>query len=994
MQLCVLGAVEAAIDGQGVSFTSRRQRTVLAALLAARGEVVSTDRLIDGLWDGQPPQSAHKTLQSHVSKLRRTLASLGFGDDVVVTTATGYRIDLTACDLDAIRFEHAVAEARDLAPTDPRAAVELLQDAEEPWRGPAYGDLASHDLVQADARHLEHLRASGAADRIDLQLELGDHRVVLGELDVAVSHDPLDERSHGQLMLALYLAGQQAEALDVHQRLRDRLRDELGIDPSADIQRLHERILRQDVQPATPANAPTHAQPRVQAHAAGQTTPRHLAGDTHLIGRDDDVSAVTNLVSENPLVTLIGAGGVGKTRLAEQVAASAGSVFPDGVVLCPLASIHEPATVASALIDALGAHHRGGRPPEEPLVASLGTRRVLLVLDNCEHLLEGVASVVETILSACPNVTVLATSREPLRTAGERVWQVAPLAIPPEQASATQVLAAPAGALFVTRAQATDPTFTLTADNAAAVGDLCRRLDGIPLAIELAAARVRALSPRDLLDRIGQRFTLLTGGPHREEGRHRTLQAVVTWSYDALDGPTARLFDRLSVFAGPFTLDAAEDVCAGPPVATDELAGLLADLVDKSMVVVDRRDEHTRYRLLDTLRHFGAARLAETGEEDRYRHAHAAHHVAFAEGHSPQVRGEGERDAVARIDRAIDDLRLAHGWLVATGDVDGALRLPVALRDYIGHRQRDEMTTWTQRAVAMPGASDHPAYPAALATAAWGTTRRGDLDRARQYATAALERADPAGHAASWATQALASIALYEGRLDDVVTLTEQRVPLIEGAGADYYRAMLTMQRVLALLYRGDTALAMTAADELRAAADASGNDAMRAWAQYCQGEARLQRDPARATQHLEGAIEAARRAEAAVPHGVAMVSLASLCGRTGEEDRAIRLFSEVIVHWRRLGDWTHQLTTLRNLVELLVHVDANEPAAVLHAAVVDASPPTFGEEADRLATAGAELERRLGPDRLAAATTRGQLLQPGQMIDHALDALEGLRTS
>jgi predicted ATPase/DNA-binding SARP family transcriptional activator len=992
----VLGPVGAVGDEQRTDLGGDRQRTLAAVLLAARGEAVSTERLIDGLWGPRPPPGARKTLQSYVARMRRCLRSLDAeAEPVVATVATGYRMDLGTCELDAAHFERLVARARRRG-TEPAEAVDLLERAEALWKGPAFGELASHELVREEARRLDQLRAAATNDRIDLKLALGHHRDVLGSLEALVSRDPLNERVQAQRMLALYRSGHQADALATYRRLRQRLADEVGIDPSEDLQRLHEQILRQDAALAAPSSRTAASSDDRAARRPSTDAPQtgHPAGGQTLIGRDEELADLAALVEAVPLVTLIGPGGVGKTRLAEQVADVFGDRYQDGVVCCPLAVIREPSSVVTALVDALGARHRGGRPPEETLVGALSTRRVLLVIDNCEHLVSAVASVVESILASCPNVALLATSREPLRVASERVWQVAPLAVPPRRATTAGVGQAPAGALFIARARAAAPSFALTEDNAATVAELCRRLDGIPLAIELAAARVRAMSVDELLTRIDRRFALLTGGPHREDGRHRTLEAVVAWSYDALDEVEARLFDRLSVFAGSFTLAAAERICADGSIREPHVAGLVAELVDKSMVVVDRVGADTRYRLLDTLRTYGAARLAESGETVRFQRAHATYHIEFAEEFGPRVRGREEHEALAQIDASIDDLRVAHAWLVTQLDTVGALRLPAALQDYIGHRQRDEVYEWAERALALPGAAGHRAHPPALATAARGATRRGDLERARRYAESALAQVEPTSLTAAWANHAQATAALYEGRLDDVLTLTDQRSELREAPGEDYYAALSLTLRVLGHLYRGDTDAAAAEAEELSAAAAAAGNRHLRAWALYCRGETLLDADPFAAAPLLEAAIDAARRVEGRLPEGVAMVSLASLRGRTGDEKRAVDLFAEVIAHWRQLGDWTHQVTTLRNLVELLVGLGLDEQAAVLHGAVGEVSPPSFGAEAERLDDAWGELERRLGADQAIAAAERGRQLGPAAMVDEALAILDGLRAS
>lgn len=996
MQFRVLGPVEVVAAERRARLDSDRRQTILAVLLAAGGETVSTDRLIDAVWGPNPPSTARKSLQSHLSRLRSELAAVDPGDaNALVTQASGYSLDLRSHELDATLFETLVAQAREVMADEPERAAALLEDAQNMWRGQAFGALAAHPEVSPEAVRLEQLRAAAAADQVDTRLALGRHEDVIGELEATVAKNPLAERAHGQLMVALYRSGRQADALATYRRLDERLRDEVGIDPSPELRHLHEQILRQDADLAVPPRSAAddgRALPDDRSSPDTGPSARHSAAPSpSLLGRDADVASVTSMIADTRLVTLTGPGGVGKTRLAEQVAARVADRFDDGVVTCTLAGVRDPEEVGSALITALGIQPTGERSAAETLVTALGDRQLLLVLDNCEHLLGPLTPLADAILAQCPNVVVLATSREILHLPGERVWPVAPLAVPPSDGTTGDIAGSPAGELFVARAEAVEPTFTITDGNAGAVAELCRRLDGMPLAIELAAARTRALSPADLVARLDKRFSLLAGGPRREAGRHRTLQAVVEWSYSLLGAAEAELFDRLSVFAGSFTLDAAEHVCCGGSIEEYDVAGLLGELVDKSMVLVERDGTAVRYRLLDTLRDFGASRLAEAEATETYRRAHAAYHVALVERLNPVLRGPDEHDAVAAIDAAIDDLRTAHTWLVSSGDVDGALRLPGALGDYIVYRLHDEVTTWARRAVELPGASTYAAYPAALATAAMGATSRGECQRAHREGETALSHTDPTSLAGLVALVALQTAALYEGRLDDLLKYAALQTEMSERAGEPYYGAFAGLCRVLAHIYRGDQETAVTYDPDLQQVAAASRNPTMIAFALYGHGETYLDTSPDEAVAALEKAAPLAREVGNALVEGVSLVSLASLRGRRGETEASLRLFRQVIVHWRRLGDYTHQLTTLRNLVELFTQLGAYEPAAVLHGAVIEGMAPSFGAEAERLAAAWEQLERSLGADVAAAAAERGRQLTATQMADVALTQIDAL---
>ncbi len=991
MRWCVLGPVEAVVQGRGTTIGSDRRRAILAALLAARGGVVSSGRLVEAVWGEDPPPSAGTSLRSHLARLRGELAELSPSDTgVLVTEPGGYRIELTDGELDAERFERLVEQARAQRHTELGTAVELLEEAEALWRGPAFGELADREVVRPEAVRLERLRTSAASERIDALLALGRHQEAIGELEGRLAEDPLDEQACEQLMVALCRDGRQARALAVFQRTRDRLRDELGVDPSPSLLSLHEGVLRQDPDLAPPRS------PRVERQGSadeesGSLPPVSAGSPTRLFGRDEDVEWVAGLVADAPLVTLIGPGGVGKTRLAEQVAGVVAGGFDDGVVWVRLASVSDPASVGAALLAALDVPQHGGGTAGEMLVRSVGTRRLLLVLDCCEHLLESVSPLVASVLRGCPNAGVLATSREPLRLPGERVWRVPPLRVPSRHADVADVVAAPAGALFCARAAAAEPSFALTDDNAAVVAELCRRLDGVPLAIELASARVRAMTPADLLARLSDRFQLLTGGPSHEAGRHRTLEAIVAWSHDLLDDREARLFERLAVFAGSFTLEAAEQVCAGHGLASGEVAGLLAELVDKSMVTVERTDTTLRYRLLDTLRDYGAARLAEAGATNAARDAHAAYHLDLAEEHDARIPGPDEKAALAVIDGALDDLRLSHEWLVDTGDVDGALRLSAALGTYLVLRLRLEVGRWIERALALPGATEHALYALGLAITARADGLRGDLEPARRKARTVLARED--NDLAAWyAITTFGAMAMLTGRLDDLTALEDRTTAVADALDADDRRAVVHAQRVVAYLSAGHHQQARDEAAQLEAVTRQATSPILQALLHQSLGAVLARTDPAEAARRLEAAVALARDIGVHLIAGGTLVILATLHSREGEYEQSLALLREAIIYWRRFGGRQQQIEGLPILVETLTHVRADEAAARLYgAANAPALNVSFDAESDRLAAAWRRLTERMGVDAAKAAANEGQRLSLPEAADEALAVLNDL---
>nr|WP_055506713.1 BTAD domain-containing putative transcriptional regulator [Nonomuraea pusilla] len=714
MRFVLLGPLEARrTDGSVMATGGPRLRALLAMLLLDAGRVVTAERLIDGLYGERG--GAANALQSQVSRLRK-----GLGPDAPVEFhPAGYRLALDPSEVDALLFERLAAEGKAAASPGERAAV--LGRALALWRGPALADLRDAPFAAAQAARLDELRLDAVEARIEAELELGLHGDVVPELRDLVAAHPLRERLRGQLMRALYAGGRQGEALAAYESGRALLAEELGVDPSPELAATHLALLRGTLPPPpaprtratgqtpaipetreawqTPATPETRAVPETpvpsrtrpapappaqQAPAVVAMIPAQLTG---FVGREADLAALAGLLERARLVTLIGPGGAGKTRLAVEAclasprAEPARPTGPGGeretcfVALGPLGHGDE---VARAVLAALGLREGPLEPsqartapagPVDRLVAALSGRSLLLVLDNCEHVVEATAALAHRLLASCPGLRVLATSREALGITGETLFPVSPLALP--EAGAPP-LSAPAVRLFAERAAAVRPGFAVDDGNAADVLRVCRALDGLPLAIELAAARLRALPVAELAARLDDAFALLSRGSRTAEPRHRTLRAVVEWSWDLLDEEERTLARRLSVFAGGATLEAVERVCRVP-----DTVGVLAGLADKSLVEV----AGDRYRMLRTIQAFCVERLAEAGEEERLRRAHAEHALGLLRAAAPHLLGAGQLDRLATLDAEQDDLRAALRWAVAADPALG-LRLLADLVTY------------------------------------------------------------------------------------------------------------------------------------------------------------------------------------------------------------------------------------------------------------------------------------------------------------------------
>ena len=722
LRIAVLGPLEVRA-GPGlpvVEVAGPRLRRLLLRLALDPGRVVTTGQLVDAVWDQDPPAGAANALQALVSRLRRLLPG------VLESSAAGYRLAVPAEAVDAVRFEALARAGRECLGSDPGRARELLGEALDLWRGPALADAATAAFAGPAVVRLEDLRVAALEDRVEADLAAGAGDRLVAELEELVTAHPLRERLSGQLLRALAGAGRQAEALGAYERLRARLADELGIDPSPELQALHVAVLRGELTQAagaTPAGLPGPAgsapapgpAPAPEGPApAARTNLRSPI--TSFVGRGDDLARITGAFAGSRLVTLIGPGGAGKTRLAAEAAGRLLDRMPDGVWLAELAPVADPVDLPQAVLSLFGAREQrllaapgtAAVAPLDRLVEAVGNRRLLLVADNCEHLVEAAAKLVDHLLARCPGLSVLATSREPLGIAGEVLHPVGPLAVPDADVAPAQALSYPAVRLLADRGAAARPGFTVDEATVGPVLRICRALDGMPLAIELAAARLHALAPTQIAARLDDRFRLLADGRRTAAGRHQTLRAVIDWSWELLGPAEQVLLRRLSVFGGGATLEAAERVCAGPGPAgpaADEVLYLLAGLVAKSLLVAaDGDGDGVRYRMLETVRAYGAERLAEAGEDQALARAHAAWFLELAEAAEPELRRRDQLRWLDRLAAERDNLHAALRWATDSGDADTALRLAAALGWYWTLTSaRAESLEWTDKALALAG---------------------------------------------------------------------------------------------------------------------------------------------------------------------------------------------------------------------------------------------------------------------------------------------------
>lgn len=886
-------------DDAPVELRGTKVGAVLAMLSLRPGQTVSTERLAEGLWADDPPASAMNTLQTYISQLRRAL-----GRDSIVTRTPGYLLAISPEAVDVQRFERLIADGRTaLSAGQVEDGAARFEAALRLWRGPALSDFAYEPFALAEAARLEELRLVATEELVDARLALGQHAELAGELRALVEEHPLRERLWSQLMRALYRCGRQAEALRAYSELRRRLGDELGIEPSPALKRLEGAMLaqRSDLEWREPP-----VEPPVDDSLSRPPHNLPVARST-FVGRDDELTQLEKLTSTAAVVTVVGPGGSGKSRLALELAHHVMATYPAGVWLVELASISDPALLPQAVAAAMGVGEEPGRSWIESLVTAVGDG-TLLVLDNCEHLAEACAALVDALVRATAGVTVLATSREPLRVDGEALWRIPTLSAPEDDSMPPDVLIQyDAVRLFVERATAQGNYDWPT--SASGVARVCRRLDGLPLAIELAAARTRVLTPAVIADRLDDRFDLLTAGTRTGLPRHRTLRATVDWSYHLLQPAERILFRRLSVFVGGFTVEAAEAVCSDEDLRRSQVLEVLATLVDRSLVTTTERAGEVRYSLHETLRAYAEERLRETDEVRTVRARHLSWVLSFAEsqkdGLAPQF--VTQRSTLDLVELEHDNIRHALTWALSA-DPGAALRLVAAIGSFWRLRgYLEEGARWNEAVLAAAPQGDASLRALVLRRAGSVALNQGDVRRGRSLLerSAVMFREIGDEHAAAVALEQLIWPAFDHDRdLEAAEQLARQCMEIHTRLGDDHLaseaRAILATIR----LRRGDEESGRALMDQALDYNVRNAGDPCPMLVAHAGLQALLRGELRQARQRLEEAVAHSRVTGQPFHLAIHLAWLGEVEFLDGHVEIATRMFDEQLAIARKQGVW------------------------------------------------------------------------------------------
>jgi predicted ATPase/DNA-binding SARP family transcriptional activator len=966
-----------------------RPRTLLISLLLRLGRVVPADVLIDQVWGERPPSDPVNALQVLVSYLRRVLgfASAG-GAPCLRTEAGGYVLDVEPDAVDVYRFEHGVSSATARLADPSREEVEAglaeLRAVLGLWRGEALQDVAYEPFVVAEVERLGELRAVALEHEIQARLLLGQHEEAIPVLRQLIGDHPLRERLRAQLMVALYRSGRQAEALRAFDATRERLVEELGVEPGGELQALQRSVLDHDPDlDWTPlrVSAGRDVAPEDAGEDGARLPGRPLPAPTsRLVGREREVTGVHAALVDNRMVTLTGPGGAGKTRLALAVAHDEAKARP--VWFVDLGEIGDPSLVPFEVARAVGATSL--TDPLEAAAARIGDQPCLLLLDTCEHLIDACATTAHRLLRACPALGVLATSRQPLAVAGEVAWPVPPLAVPNPAASHAEMCDTEAVRLFCERSRAVRPDFVLDETVVGDVARICRTLDGLPLAIELAAARTNVLSVAGILERLSDRFALLSKVGRAAEVRQRSLRGAIEWSHDLLDDDQRRFFDRLGVFAGRFTLDAAEAVAAHE-LGTEPLE-LLSAVVDRSLVVADSDDS---YRMLDSLRAYAADRLHLNPTEWNAAHARlAAWLVDHCEAADARLRGARQVAILAQLGAEVPNIRATLEWAFTSGDAVAGAQLACSLAWYWAlEGANEEAIRWLELALERAGADETRAR--LLEGLGIHTLVLGDVAAANQTFVDALQLWTELGTPERGLT-GLSYLGVTEcwlGHLDAAAAAQDRAIALARNRHDDPHLAWSLAWRAGTAAEQGDEALAAALLEESRTLAERVGDPRVLGWVDYELANAALRNGNFERAFSLAGQAvdlhveigwgEGLAAALAAV--GRALVGLDRPTEAIAHHHRALRVATELRQPYAMCD-------ALEGMADALASAERQESAAeVLGCAAATRSRMGVRAYAEmqrgRVVEALEEaLRQRLGDRTFEAAFGRGEQLAPSEV--------------
>jgi predicted ATPase/DNA-binding SARP family transcriptional activator len=949
-------------DGVEVVVTGDLQRRLLAALLLRHGQVVVADVLVETVWCGLEAPLGAAALQSLVFRLRQRIPGLDLQH-----RGAGYVLRVDGEALDTHRFERSVWDAVAQRGDRPETALALLEAALGLWRGRPYDDLVDDADARIETERLVELGNRAREERFDLLVELGRAADVLADLESFVAGEPLRETPRRTLMNAYAATGRRADALRVYDAYRRLLADELGVAPSPELRRRHDELLNED---GVPADAAPQRDLRASDQARSLMQLRRPTSS--FIGRGDAIDEVIARIGSSRLVTLIGPGGVGKTRLALESAHRLATTFTDGVVFCDLTAATPrndampaaaPApTVAAVVVAALGVEGRVDQDDLHRLSDVLRHDHTLLILDNCEHVLDDTAELVEYVLGLTDGIIVLATSRERLAVDGEHL-----VAVPPLAYSAGDPVS-PAMQLLVERAHAVT-SLQLAPSDFEMLDELCRRLDGLPLAIELAAARLQTLAVGEVIAGLDQSLSVLRGGRRTVE-RHRSVEAALRWSYDLLGGDERRALRAAAVFSATFD---ADDVAAvmdvDPAVARD----LLSVLVERSMAARDGQ----RTFLLDIVRSF-AREQTDVTEPELLRPRFASRMAMHARNMAAAVRTAADAAPVEEFRRRINDFRQAIAVALDDGDHGLALRIIVDSYEMSVTTLTPELMRWGAPAAVAGELAGHPLTADSYAVAAMGAWKRGDLDEMRALLVRCEAAVRTLGTDDRYLVLGVLAIEdLAHGRLASAIERLRDALECVEATGDPLREADTRATIAICMSYNHDPG-AIEFADRLVADFSDRGGAISRAWCWYAAGEVRVDADPIEARNFLDRAIRSARLGGSSFVEGIAGASLASIQVRLDDYPAAIAAYRWLLPLWLRAGVRSPFWTAMRSVVDLLARVGEDETAARLLGAVTapGSGHDVFGDDAERLDAIRTTLVERLG------STAFGELCSAGATLD------------